>query len=129
MKPLTFSSVAGATALLLFCSAFSSNNERITTPAISASRPVSGMLSSPSEKKALTAPLRRVTYYYWYSVPDDTYDCYNDPADEAGKLEVELQVQVDDDPFGGTEIMAGYINNEYPHMVWPTSFLYAHYDD
>jgi hypothetical protein len=120
MKPLSVSAVVVATALLVVCTSFSSNNEVL----VKSDLPV-----TVSPKKALTAPLRKATYYYWYTVPGDTYDAYDDVVDEEAKLEVELQVEVDTDPFGGTEVMAGYINNQYPHMIWASVFLYAHYGD
>lgn len=120
MKPLSISAAAVAAVLLFLCTSFRSNDAgRKTSPPA----PSRGSLTSK-------AAVSKDTYYYFYTYPGDTYDAYDDVVDECAKLEVELQVPVDNDPFdGGVQVMEGYINNDYPHMVWPSVHLYAHYPD
>ncbi|HEX3934140.1 MAG TPA: hypothetical protein VHW43_05640 [Puia sp.] len=120
MKPLSVSTAAVAAVLFFLCTSFSSNN---------AGRKAS-QFASARESGASKAAVSKATYYYFYTYPGDTFDAYNDVIDECANLEVELQVPVDTNPFdGGVQIMKGYINNDYPHMVLPSQHLYAHYAD
>ena len=66
------------------------------------------------------------TYYYWYSTSTDSYGGYSDVTDEILTLEEEYGVLVNTSPAGGTEIEAGYTNNNDPHTVWPSVILYTH---
>jgi len=74
-----------------------------------------------------TTTLQDNTHYYWYLADDDSYDAYDTIAGEIAHLEVLTGVYVDTSPFGGTLVARGYSNNAYPHTIWPSSLLYAHY--
>jgi len=66
--------------------------------------------------------------YYWYLAPDDIYNDYATLSQEAWEWWVYLGgVEVDTNPVGGTLLEWGYQNNSYPHMAFPTIYLYAHY--
>ena len=120
MKPLSISTSAIAVVLLFLCTSFRSNNAGRKT----------SQFASARESRASRAAVSKNTYYYFYTYPGDTFDAYNDIPDECAKLEVELQVPVDTNPFdGGVQVMEGYINDDYPHMVLPSVHLYAHYAD
>ena len=139
MKPLSISAAAVAAVLLFLCTSFRSNNagrhsNDAGLPSNDAGRKTSLLAPShrsQASKAAISKPaVSKDTYYYFYTYPGDTYDAYDDVVDECAKLEVELQVPVDNNPFdGGVQVMEGYINNDYPHMVWPSQHLYAHYAD
>jgi hypothetical protein len=106
MKPLSISRVAIATAWLILFSAFTNGKQAS---------------SSTSHHS------RDNTYYYYYLADDDSYDAYNTVAGEIAHLESLYGVYVDTNPFGGTLLARGYINNWYPHTIWPSSYLYGHY--
>ncbi|HWK07366.1 MAG TPA: hypothetical protein VNS58_27225 [Puia sp.] len=101
MKPLSIRFTLAILAWLVFCSAFTS-----WQPA------------SVSSKKI---------YYYFYNYPDDTINAYSDTADEEAALESVLGVTVDTNAPGGTIVVKGYSNNNYPHNVLPSVLLFAHY--
>ena len=67
------------------------------------------------------------THYYWYLDADDSYDGYQTIADEIAHLEILTGVYVDTSPYGSDLVANGFSNNAYPHTVWPSSLLYAHY--
>jgi hypothetical protein len=67
------------------------------------------------------------THYYFYLTDDDNYDAYNTVSDEILHLQGMFGVPVNTNPFGGTLVAQGYLNNIYPHQIWPSSYLYAHF--
>lgn len=66
------------------------------------------------------------TFYYWYWQSDDTYIDYNSTAGECTFLGNYTGYYISTEPAGGTRIANGYINNAYPHNVWPSVILYQH---
>ena len=66
--------------------------------------------------------------YYWFWSSDDSYNDYE-------SLEMEIWEMgeyyypgyiIDNNPMGGTEIMAGYLNPNQPHISYPSTRLYYH---
>jgi len=104
MKPLSIRKVAIATVTVIILSAFSSN---------------------PQQRHPVCAMNGNVHYYY-YLDNGDTFDAYNTIADEITHLEIILGTYVDTNPSGGYIVARGYINNNYPHTIWPNSYMYAH---
>ena len=104
MKPSSFRKVALATAWFILFSAFTDKQ------------------ASPN-----ASVVKQNAHYYYYLADDDSYDAYNTVADEIAHLEDLFGVYVSTSPSGGTLLARGYINNWYPHTIWPSSYLYAHY--
>jgi hypothetical protein len=66
--------------------------------------------------------------YYWYSEPDDTYNDYTTVSQEIYEWWVLLGgVSINQNGAGGTLIVCGYLSNSYPHIMYPSVYLYAHY--
>jgi hypothetical protein len=77
--------------------------------------------STPAPVKAKGA------YYYWYTVPDDSYNDLTTISNEEDELFWEYEVLVNENPSGGTLLMRGYINSSYPHNMPASVYLYGHY--
>jgi hypothetical protein len=66
-------------------------------------------------------------YYYWYTEPDDLYNDYTTLANEEWEWWVYFGgAVINTSPTGGTLIAEGYMNNHYPHDMYPAAYLYAH---
>jgi hypothetical protein len=105
MKPSSFSRLALATAVCLFCSSF----------------------FSPQLASASISRSGDNAHFYYYLTDDDSFDCYNSVSDEIVHLEILYGAYVNTNPFGGTLVASGYLNNITPHQIWPSSYLYAHF--
>ncbi|HXB08264.1 MAG TPA: hypothetical protein VNW04_14135 [Puia sp.] len=66
-------------------------------------------------------------YYYWYTVPDDSFNDLTTTPNEENELFWEYDVIVDQNSAGGTLLMRGYINNAYPHNMPASIYLYGHF--
>jgi hypothetical protein len=104
MKPSSFRKVAFATACIILLSAFVHRH------------------ASPTH----SIPAAQNAHYYYYIQPADTFDAFSTVGDEITRLEIRYGTVVNTSPSGGTLIAKGFINNWYPHLVWPSSLLYAH---
>lgn len=82
----------------------------------------SSVLMSPSPA---TTPAQ--TLYYWYSVPGDRYHDHASLNTEMNLMWFVYGTIVDTNPSGGTMVEKGYPNNSYPHTMFPSVYLYAHY--
>ena len=105
MKPLSLLAVACATLVLFLCTSFrpvSSHNTRHHSP-------------------------KQNTHYYFYLNGGTTYDGWYSVADETDRLETMYGVYVDTNPFGGTQLAAGYVLKGYPHFIYASVILYGHY--
>jgi len=102
MKPLSLRRLAVAAAWMLLFSAF----------------------TSPKEAPASSL---KMTNYYFYLEPSDTYDTFTSVANEIARLEQMTGYYVDTSPFGGTLVANGFTNNDYPHDVWASVHLYTHH--
>jgi len=105
MKPSSFGRLAIAAGLCLLFTAF--------TPQRSFSPKV--FVSQTS------------VHYYYYLADDDSYDSYSTVSEEIIRMQTLYGVLVNTNPFGGTLVALGYLNNAYPHNIWPSSYLYAHF--
>lgn len=105
MKPSSFVKVAFAASWFLLFIAF--------TPVNKAASPA--------------AAVHQNAHYYYYWADDDSFDAYNTVSDEIVHLQGIVGATVNTNPLGGTLLARGYINNWYPHGVWPSSYLYVHY--
>lgn len=85
------------------------------------------ILSSAIPHNQSSTAFKDNTYYYWYLADDDSYDAYSTISAEISHLETLYGTYVDTSPFGGTLVARGYNSNVYPHTVWPSSLLYAHF--
>lgn len=65
------------------------------------------------------------TFYYWYLVANDSYQFYQNTADEITDIANTLGLFVDTNSFGDA-VVKGYINNVYPHNTLPAVILYSH---
>jgi hypothetical protein len=82
----------------------------------------------PGKQSASSAPVyAQNAHYYYYLADDDSYDAYNTVGAEIAHLQVLYGTYVNTNPFGGTLVARGYINDWYPHTIWPASYLYAHF--
>ncbi|HVV07241.1 MAG TPA: hypothetical protein VHC96_23600 [Puia sp.] len=104
MKPLSIRKVAMAALAVVFLSAFRSDPQR-QIPLCTSNGNV---------------------HYYFYLDDGDTFDAYNTVGDEITRLEVLLGAFIDTNPSGGYEVARGYINNNYPHTIWPSAYLFEH---
>ena len=104
MKPSSFRKVALATSWFLLFITF-----------------------TPVNKAAAPSAAVKDAHYYYYWADDDSYDAYNTVSDEILHLQGIVGATVNTNPLGGTLLARGYINNWYPHGVWPSSYLYVHY--
>jgi hypothetical protein len=80
-----------------------------------------------TRKQAASVPAAAQTLYYWYTYPDDSYNDRKTIDDETYEMWLYYGVFVNTNPAGGTLIDRGYTNNAYPHTVFPSVYLYAHY--
>ena len=103
MSPAFFSRLAIATAVCLF-------SISLFTP-----RLASAITSNGND-----------THYYYYNADDD-FDAYNTVSAEIVRLQGIYGVTVNTSPYGGTQVASGFTNNIYPHQIWPSSLLYAHF--
>lgn len=111
MKRLSCVSVAMATMIFIFCTAFSAGK---------------AASSSPHSQKEVNKNRRSTFDYYWYYA-DDSYDGFYTEPQVIAQMEDSLGVYVDTDPSGGIMVAEGYPNNNYPHTQWASQVLYAHY--
>jgi hypothetical protein len=75
-----------------------------------------------------TAPAKaKGAYYYWYTVPDDSFNDLTTTPNEESELFWEYGVIVNQNSAGGTLLMRGYINNSYPHNMPASIYLYGHF--
>ena len=125
--------------------AFTSLHASVSTPPRAATTPISwslktrpGTASTPISWSLKTTHSATCTsllksskqyIYYWYTVPDDSYNDYQtlDNEEYEWMWIYGWAVLVDTNPMGGTLIARGYMTNEYPHRMFPAAYLYAHY--
>jgi|GEM_PF-965853 len=105
MSPAFFSRLAIATAVCLF----------------------STFLFVPRLTSANVSNGKDNTHYYYYLTDDDSFDAYNTVSAEIVRLQGIYGVTVNTSSFGGTQVANGYTSNVYPHQIWPSSLLYAHF--
>jgi hypothetical protein len=65
--------------------------------------------------------------YYWFTYPDDSYWDHKTVADEINEMWIWYGTTVDTRPAGGTLIDRGYNSIAYPHIFYPSVYLYVHY--
>ncbi|SRR5258707_4143944 len=82
---------------------------------------------SPAHPASTNKAAKKMYMYYWYVVPGDYYNDYADLADEIWEWETIYGLWVDTNPMGGTPIACGYMTNNYPHVAYPSAYLYVHY--
>jgi hypothetical protein len=75
-------------------------------------------------KKASAKP--NPQFFYWYLAANDTFNSYLNTDDEITEQENETGLWVDNNPAGGTLLVRGYDNNNYPHNLLPSVLLYGH---
>ena len=97
--------------------------------------PVAGSTTALGERtsppgETTTAPKEKDRFqinYYWYTYPADTYNDFEDLLVEELEWWIILLVPIDTDPVGGTMIARGYLTDAYPHTMYASEYLYAHY--
>jgi hypothetical protein len=90
--------------------------------------PVAG--GTPTAKEKTPAPKEKDKFqinYYWYTYPADTYNDYENLTVEELEWWIYLLVPIDTSPTGGTLIARGYLTDAYPHTMYASEYLYAHY--
>ncbi|HEY4338272.1 MAG TPA: hypothetical protein VGM89_20335 [Puia sp.] len=65
-------------------------------------------------------------YYYWYGYPADSFIDYQSLQVEELEYWIWYGWLVNTDPRGGTLIARGYLINTYPHVTFPSAYLYRH---
>ena len=120
MKRLSISMPALALAMVLFLSSATPAH----APAVLSSPAPQVNFGPPVAKKSLQS---RMYMYYWYTVPDDTFNDYETLSYEENEWILITGTNCDDNPMGGTLIAKGYLRSNYPHITYPDSYLYAHY--
>jgi hypothetical protein len=88
---------------------------------------------TPSSASATSHPspaadAARKAVYYWYTYPADEFNDYATLSYE--ELEWWFYydgVLINTNPNGGTPIARGYLNNNYPHTITPSVWIYAHF--
>ena len=120
MKRLSICLPALALALVLFLS--SSAPKSASFVAVSpAAAPIA------AKAAAMTSFNKMVYMYYWYSPkPDDTFIDWTSYTDEQEEWIDILNVYCDQNPAGGTLVAVGYMAPNYPHIMYPAIYLYAH---
>jgi len=86
---------------------------------------LSGTASAPQQNSA-TQHQNKDVWLYWYDASDNFYEM-NTIAGAEYDLEVEYGVLVDENSAGGTLLAKGYQDLGKPHMAFPLSFLYGHF--
>jgi hypothetical protein len=84
--------------------------------------------TTPFKAAATPAPAKAnyQVFYYWYTYPGDAFVDNESVAIEELEYLVYHGWLVNTDPRGGTLISRGYLNNNFPHTVNPSAFLYRH---
>lgn len=105
MKPSSISMVAMATTLLVLCTSF-----------------YSGKKALPGKQM----PATNLINYYWYTNGGTQYDGWFSLQDEEIRMENLYGVDVDTYP-SGTIVAQGYALKGYPHLIFASYYLYAHF--
>lgn len=80
----------------------------------------------PKNNAAPQQKQNKEVWLYWYDASDNFYEM-NTISGAEYDLEVEYGVLVDENSAGGTLLAKGYQDLGKPHMAFPLSFLYGHF--
>lgn len=119
MKRLSICLPALALAMVLFLSS--------STPKSVSIAPISPAAAQIAVKAAAMKSSNKVYMYYWYvPKPTDTFIDWKSYADEQEEWIDILNAYCDTNPSGGTLVAVGYMAGNYPHIMYPAIYLYAH---
>jgi len=77
--------------------------------------------------KTNSIKLENQTVYFWYIPGNDSFFDSNTTANEINEQQnISGYALVNTTAAGGTLLVKGYSNNNYPHTVLPSVLLYGH---
>ena len=84
-------------------------------------------VSSTHHWTPFVRPVSQSLLYFWYTAPDDVFNDHRTLNDEINEMWDYYAVMIDTSPGGGVLVDRGYLDKSYPHDIFPSVYLYAHF--